>query len=81
VRRPRSRLPAAAARYVPAVRLGTLPITRAAQRALTFAVADELTPAGIHFATVTINGTIGADVGFTRDRIDETFWTMHAAVR
>lgn len=62
----------------PSAHGGTLPITKAAQRALSFALADELTSAGIHVATVTINGTIGTDPGFTPDRIAETFWTAHA---
>ena len=62
----------------PRAAAGTLPITKAAQRTLAFVLADELRPAGIHVATVTVNGTIGTDPGFTPDRIAETFWTVHA---
>jgi len=62
----------------PRAAAGTLPITKAAQRTLAFVLADELKPAGIHVATVTVNGTIGTDPGFTPDRIAETFWTVHA---
>jgi NADP-dependent 3-hydroxy acid dehydrogenase YdfG len=61
----------------PSAAAGTLPITKAAQRALTFALADEVKSAGIRVATVTINGTIGRDAGFTPDRIADTFWTVH----
>jgi len=57
---------------------GTLPITKAAQRALAFVLAGELRPAGVHVATVTVNGTIGTDPGFTPDPIAEIFWTVHA---
>ena len=57
---------------------GTLPITKAAQRALAFVLADELRPAGIHVTTVTVNGTIDTDAGFTPGRIAETFWLVHA---
>ena len=62
----------------PSAHGGTLPITKAAQRALALALAHELAPVGIHVATVTVNGTIGTDAGFTPDRIAETFWTVHA---
>jgi NAD(P)-dependent dehydrogenase (short-subunit alcohol dehydrogenase family) len=61
----------------PGAAAGTLPITKAGQRALAFALADEIKSTGIHVATVTINGTIGTDAGFTADRIADTFWTVH----
>lgn len=57
---------------------GTLPITKAAQRAFAFALADELAPTSITVATITILGSIGSSDLFAPDAIADSFWTTHA---
>jgi short-subunit dehydrogenase len=62
----------------PAASMGSLPMTKAALRALAFVLNDELTAQGIHVGTVTIAGTIGDDPDLAPARIAETFWAMHS---
>lgn len=56
---------------------GTLPMTKAAQRAYTYALADELAETNINVTTVTIMGAIGSSEDFSPDAIAESFWRAH----
>ncbi|MFZ5851775.1 MAG: short-chain dehydrogenase, partial [Actinomycetota bacterium] len=51
---------------------------KAAVRALTFALADELGPQGVHVATVTVAGTLAPTGHFAPERVAEEFWRLHA---
>ena len=39
---------------------------------------QELAPAGIHAATVTIGGMVGSSPKFAPEAIAEAYWTLHA---
>jgi NAD(P)-dependent dehydrogenase (short-subunit alcohol dehydrogenase family) len=55
-----------------------LAVQKAAVRSLTLSLAQELRPAGIHVATVTVEGLIQPDTYYDPDRIAEQFWDLHA---
>jgi NAD(P)-dependent dehydrogenase (short-subunit alcohol dehydrogenase family) len=62
----------------PAPKLGTLAIGKSGLRSLALTLAKELSPEGIHVATITICGMIQAGTFFAPDRIAEVYWTLHA---
>ncbi|CAB4947084.1 unannotated protein [freshwater metagenome] len=63
--------------WPPATALG---MSKAAVRNLVQAAARDLADTGVHVATVTINGVLGAP-GFAPDDIAEHFWTLHVQSR
>lgn len=50
---------------------------KAALRNLTFSLAQELEPHGIHVATVTVTGTIAPRTPFDPKFVAEAFWDLH----
>ncbi|QOW09601.1 SDR family NAD(P)-dependent oxidoreductase [Kaistella flava (ex Peng et al. 2021)] len=52
-------------------------ISKAGLRNLTFTLADELSPFGIHVATVTIGGVVKAGTFFDPDLIAEAYWNLY----
>ena len=54
-----------------------LTVGKAGLRALALVLAEELEPAGIHVATVTICGFIQHGTHFDPDRIAEVYWRLH----
>jgi short-subunit dehydrogenase len=54
-----------------------LAVQKAGVRALALSMAHELRPAGIHVATVTVDGLIQPDGYYDPDRIAEEFWALH----
>jgi short-subunit dehydrogenase len=56
----------------------SLSIGKAAIRSLAFSLAQELEPAGIHVATVTICGFVQQGTPFAADLIACGFWRLHA---
>jgi Short-chain dehydrogenases of various substrate specificities len=54
-----------------------LGIGKAALRNLTFSLARELEPEGIHVATVTVNGPVAPRTPFDPDLVAEEFWRLH----
>jgi short-subunit dehydrogenase len=56
----------------------SLAIGKAGIRNLAFSLAQELQPAGIHVATVTVAGTVRPNSSFTPDTIAKHFWRLHA---
>jgi len=57
-----------------------LGMSKAAVRNLVQAAARDLAETGVHVATVTINGVLGAP-GFAPDDIAEHFWNLHLQAR
>lgn len=55
----------------------SLSIGKAALRSLVFNLHAELAPAGIHAATVTIDGTVGGSENLAADAIAEKFWRLY----
>ena len=51
-------------------------ISKAGLRNLTFTLADELAPYGIHVATVTIGGVVKPGTFFDPDLIGEAYWEL-----
>ena len=51
-------------------------ISKAGLRNLTFTMADELSPYGIHVATVTIGGVVKPGTFFDPDLIAESYWEL-----
>ena len=51
-------------------------ISKAGLRNLTFTLADELSPYGIHVATVTIGGVVKPGTFFDPDLIAEAYWEL-----
>lgn len=64
----------------PAYGAGVASLTagKSALRGLTYALAGELAPEGIHVATVTIAGTVAPGTAFDPDLVAEAYWAMHA---
>jgi NAD(P)-dependent dehydrogenase (short-subunit alcohol dehydrogenase family) len=54
-----------------------LAVQKAGVRSLTLSMAQELRPAGIHVATVTVEGLIQPEGYYDPDRIAEEFWGLH----
>lgn len=61
----------------PLVQFTLLSLDKAALRALSYLLYEELKPRGIFVGTVTVCGTIGIDTFFAPARIAETFWNMY----
>ncbi len=59
----------------------SLSIGKAGLRTLALCLAEELTPAGIHVATLTIAGFVQPHTPFNADAIAEVFWEVHAEGR
>jgi len=55
----------------------SLAVGKAGIRNLAFSMADELAPAGIHVATVTIAGLVKPGTHFDPDKIAEEYWKLH----
>ncbi len=58
--------------------VSSLTAGKSALRGLTYAMAKELEPEGIHVATVTIAGTVAEGTAFAPDLIADRFWRLHA---
>jgi short-subunit dehydrogenase len=56
----------------------SLAIGKAGMRSLAFCLAEELEPAGIHVATVTIAGGVQPGTHFDPDLIAERYWELHS---
>ncbi len=61
----------------PSAEATALGIGKASIRYLCFTLAQELTPTGVHAATVTIYGTVQAGTHFDPDTIAEEYWKLH----
>jgi short-subunit dehydrogenase len=61
----------------PMATLASLALGKAAQRNLAFSLAEELEPAGIHVATITVCGFVQPGTHFAPDRIAEEYWRLH----
>ncbi len=61
----------------PSAAFAGLAVQKAGVRSLTLSLAQELGPAGVHVATVTVNGLIQPGTYYDPDRIAEEFWTLH----
>lgn len=57
--------------------VSSLTAGKSALRGLTYAMAKELKPEGIHVATVTIAGTVKDGTPFAPDLIAERYWMLH----
>ncbi len=55
----------------------SLAVGKAGIRSLAMSLADELAPAGIHVATVTIAGLVKQGTPFDPDTIAEQYWRLH----
>ncbi len=58
-------------------KVSSLTAGKSALRGLTYAMAAELEPEGIHVATVTIAGTVAEGTAFAPDVIADQFWRLH----
>jgi short-subunit dehydrogenase len=56
----------------------SLAMGKAGIRNLAFSLAQELQPAGIHVATVTVAGTVRPNSSFAPDTIASHFWRLHS---
>jgi len=65
----------------PSAAFAGLAVQKAGVRSLALALAQELGPAGIHVATVTINGLIQPGGYYDPERIAEEFWALHTEPR
>jgi short-subunit dehydrogenase len=61
----------------PAANLASLSMGKSAIRSLAFSLAEELEPAGIHVATVTICGFVQPGTHFDPDKIADAYWALH----
>ena len=61
----------------PDAEVTALSIGKASLRSLCFSLAQELTPTGVHAATVTIYGGVQAGTHFDPDIIAEKCWKLH----
>ncbi len=64
--------------WAPATALG---MQKAALRNYVLALADEVGPLGLHAATVTIQGVVGASPAFAPEALAEHYWTLHTQPR
>jgi short-subunit dehydrogenase len=56
---------------------GTLSLGKAGLRAAVQLLHDELKPAGVHVAVITVAGAIDRETGLDPDRIADTYWALH----
>jgi NAD(P)-dependent dehydrogenase (short-subunit alcohol dehydrogenase family) len=61
----------------PSAAYSSLSIGKAGIRSLAFSLAEELKPANIHVATVTIMGFVKAGTAFDPDKIAAHYWRLH----
>ncbi len=61
---------------IPVVSRASASISKAGLRNLTFTLADELSPFGIHVATVTIGGVVKEGTFYDPDLIAEAYWEI-----
>ena len=61
----------------PTAPFAALGVTKAALRALAYALHEDLRPAGVQVTTVTINGLIGSSDAMAPDRIAERYGAIH----
>ena len=61
----------------PLPNIASLSVGKAGIRNLAFSLAAELSPAGIHVATVTVRGMVKPGTRFDPDVIAETYWRLH----
>jgi short-subunit dehydrogenase len=61
----------------PMPELCTIGACKAALRNLSFNLADELGPYGVHVATVMVGGVIAAGTAFAPEVLAELFWDVH----
>ncbi len=61
----------------PVANFASVSLGKAALRNLVFSLAQELTPAGVHVATVTICGMVRAGTHFDPAAIAESFFALH----
>jgi NAD(P)-dependent dehydrogenase (short-subunit alcohol dehydrogenase family) len=61
----------------PMAQLSAVSVGKAAQRSLAFSLAEELEPAGIHVATVTVCGFVRPGTHFDPDTIAGEYWRLH----
>ncbi len=61
----------------PDAEVTALSIGKASLRSLCFSLAQELTPTGVHAATVTIYGGVQTGTHFDPDIIAEEYWKLH----
>jgi NAD(P)-dependent dehydrogenase (short-subunit alcohol dehydrogenase family) len=59
----------------------SLAIGKAGVRSLALSLAEELEPAGIHVATVTICGYVGSGEPFMPDTIADAYWKLYVQPR
>lgn len=57
--------------------MASLAVGKAGIRNLAFSLAKELAPAGIHVATVTINGLVKPGTDFDPAKIADVYWELH----
>lgn len=65
------------AALIPAPDYAALGAGKAALRNLTFNLAAELAPAGIHVATVTVHGRVQPGSAYDPDIIADAYWRLH----
>jgi len=65
----------------PIPQYASLALGKAAMRNLSFSLAFELEPEGIHVATVTVGGFIEPGTRFDPDQIAEEYWRLHTQPR
>ena len=63
--------------FEPMAEIASLSLGKAAIRSLSFSLAGELGPKGIHVATVTICGFVQEGTPFAPDLIAEEYWRLH----
>ncbi|MGL4612187.1 MAG: SDR family NAD(P)-dependent oxidoreductase [Trueperaceae bacterium] len=61
----------------PSAAYSSLAIGKAGIRSLAFSLAEELKPANIHVATVTVAGFVKAGTAFDPDKIAAHYWRLH----
>ncbi|MDW0111107.1 SDR family NAD(P)-dependent oxidoreductase [Sporosarcina aquimarina] len=61
----------------PVVSRASAAISKAGLRNLTFTLAEELAPKGIHVGTVTIGGVVKAGTFFDPEAIADAFWSLY----
>jgi NAD(P)-dependent dehydrogenase (short-subunit alcohol dehydrogenase family) len=61
----------------PSAAYSSLAIGKAGIRSLAFSLAEELKPANIHVATVTVAGFVKAGIAFDPDKIAAHYWRLH----
>lgn len=67
--------------FTPSAGFAGLAVQKAGVRSLALSLAQELAPAGIHVATVTVRGLISPGGYYDPERIAEVYWELHAEDR